>query len=435
MLSSSIDLELFPAELVDGKPNPATANFYRVARSAFHGGEPSEENVDLWSRAGAGNHSVLTGAYDRNRNLDPAFAERPVGTFEVASGWVNVGRGRLLPAGLVTWVSVRPTHRRRGILREMMELNLRQQAEAGVPVAVLTASEAGIYSRFGFQNVYSAGELRLRTNRFKLRPEAKSRVQAAGSMMQVSIPWLLEHRSDLSAAYLRSYRGCVDSRTGMAFDLYRNESDGKLRSRLYAAVHLNERGVLDGLVSYRTSDGNDGGARVVELLAADPTVELALWDYLAHLDLIKEIQAHPQPVDHLLLTALVDQRAVEVASVTDHMWARVLDPVRTLRERAYSPAAMDAGLTITFEVVDPLGLAAGTFELSLDRGEVRVTRVDGAVTNLRVQVQALAALVFGAPSPTQLAAAGQIEGASAQVVDYLDAMFAPVGLSRCPTEF
>ena len=50
----------------------------------------------------------------------------------------------------LTWVSVEITHRRRGILRALIERQLREAAARGVPVAVLTASEASIYGRFGF---------------------------------------------------------------------------------------------------------------------------------------------------------------------------------------------------------------------------------------------------------------------------------------------
>jgi predicted acetyltransferase len=55
------------------------------------------------------------------------------------------------PVAGVTWVSVALTHRRRGVLRELMLRQLaglhEQQRE---PVAALWASEAAIYGRFGY---------------------------------------------------------------------------------------------------------------------------------------------------------------------------------------------------------------------------------------------------------------------------------------------
>ncbi|HZV93467.1 MAG TPA: GNAT family N-acetyltransferase, partial [Caldimonas sp.] len=45
----------------------------------------------------------------------------------------------------LTWVSVELTYRRRGVLRSVIESQLRAHAEAGLAATVLTASEGGIY--------------------------------------------------------------------------------------------------------------------------------------------------------------------------------------------------------------------------------------------------------------------------------------------------
>ncbi|HZP15518.1 MAG TPA: GNAT family N-acetyltransferase, partial [Nocardioides sp.] len=61
---------------------------------------------------------------------------------------MTVPGGRLDVPG-VTWVSVDPTYRRRGILRKLMRRQLGDFRDAGLAAAVLTASEGGIYGRFG----------------------------------------------------------------------------------------------------------------------------------------------------------------------------------------------------------------------------------------------------------------------------------------------
>ena len=50
----------------------------------------------------------------------------------------------------LTWVSVELTDRRRGVLRAVVEDQLRAGAAAGFAASVLGASEGGIYGRFGF---------------------------------------------------------------------------------------------------------------------------------------------------------------------------------------------------------------------------------------------------------------------------------------------
>src|SRR5262249_62239311 len=58
--------------------------------------------------------------------------------------------GGQLPAAGVTWVGVLPTHRRRGVLTEMMRNQIEDVHERGEPLAILWASEAAIYGRFGY---------------------------------------------------------------------------------------------------------------------------------------------------------------------------------------------------------------------------------------------------------------------------------------------
>src|SRR3954453_872967 len=59
--------------------------------------------------------------------------------------------GAQVPVAGVTMVGVRATHRRRGILRDLMRSQLTDIHEAGnEPLAALTASEPVIYPRFGY---------------------------------------------------------------------------------------------------------------------------------------------------------------------------------------------------------------------------------------------------------------------------------------------
>src|SRR6476469_6620290 len=69
--------------------------------------------------------------------------------------------GNVLPCGGVTVVGVYPTHRRRRILRAMMDAQLRDIHEREEPIAALWASEETIYGRFGYGLAAWAGEINL----------------------------------------------------------------------------------------------------------------------------------------------------------------------------------------------------------------------------------------------------------------------------------
>jgi len=69
--------------------------------------------------------------------------------------------GGSLPCAGVTVVGVHPTHRRRGVLRAMMDTQLRDVHERAEPIAALWASEETIYGRFGYGVASWAGELQI----------------------------------------------------------------------------------------------------------------------------------------------------------------------------------------------------------------------------------------------------------------------------------
>src|SRR5262245_4859042 len=84
---------------------------------------------------------------------DRAFAVREGG--EVVGGCasfpfeLSVPGGTVRAAGLSV-VGVLPTHRRRGILRDMMRVQLDDVRRRGEPIGYLWASEDTIYGRFGY---------------------------------------------------------------------------------------------------------------------------------------------------------------------------------------------------------------------------------------------------------------------------------------------
>ena len=71
----------------------------------------------------------------------------------VAGSWalqMTLPGGRSVPTGGVTWVSVAVTHRRQGVLTQLMQAIHDDIDARGEPLAALTASEGGIYERFGY---------------------------------------------------------------------------------------------------------------------------------------------------------------------------------------------------------------------------------------------------------------------------------------------
>src|SRR4051812_34728595 len=73
----------------------------------------------------------------------------------------TVPGGAQVPTAGVMAVGVLPTHRRRGVLTKLMQRQLADAHERGEPLALLYASEGGIYSRFGYGLASLAGNIDL----------------------------------------------------------------------------------------------------------------------------------------------------------------------------------------------------------------------------------------------------------------------------------
>src|SRR5215217_5702996 len=106
---------------------------------------------------------------EMDRSLGLWDGDQVVATSGIYSRTLTVP-GAVVPCAGVTWVTVAPTHRRRGVLTAIMRRQLtevhEQQRE---PVAALWASEYPIYGRFGYAPATARAALTGRTERLRLR--------------------------------------------------------------------------------------------------------------------------------------------------------------------------------------------------------------------------------------------------------------------------
>lgn len=402
--------------------------------AGFNDPHPPEALVERVARMAGQKASLLTEVFPiAPAGPDPQMQALPVGTFEIYPGTVNIGGGSLAKAGLVSEVTVRPTHKRRGILRTMMELNLDRLAASGVPFALLIAAAGDLYGRFGFEAVGYSRTVRIcAKDQFKYQEGVRKTVSRSGSVETVTLGWLFPRREQVYREYHSLMRLSVYPHDGFAEYTYFENASDEFKSTYRAAIHTDQSGKMDGYVIYNTARKET--TEVTELIATNAAAELALWEHLVSIELVGAIEAKLYAAPSTLELALTDQRIVETKSWDDSLWVRTLDPIFALSQRAYSTAARLAGMGIVFEVQDPQGYAAGTFSLQLDEGGAELRRVDEPA-QVQVSIRGLSSLVFGSAPPHILAGAGHITGATPAVVEYLDAMFAPVGEGATPADF
>ena len=183
---------------------------------------------------------------------------------------------------------------------------------------------------------------------------------------------------------------------------FREGPDKKLRT----AVHLDGAGQPDGYVIYKSGERSDRGRpiEVQDLVALSPSAYLRIWRFLADIDLADRVVWEGAPLDDPLEWALVEPRVVNLLTVKDLIWIRVLDVVAALEARPWG-----ADGDVVLEVADPLGHAAGRFRVTTSAGSAKVepTNEDPEV---RLDAETLGSLYLGGVGVGVLAAAGRITG-------------------------
>jgi len=398
------ELRTLPA-VVDaaGHADAATRAWIQADAQGFHSGRMSEAAVDRWAASMAADGHRLTAVHQRGplpAELGEQAADAPVATFSGFERTLNAGGAEPVAAHLISSVTVRPTHRRRGLLRRMMTADLAGAAAQGYPLAALTVSEATIYRRFGFGVATSVHAVEVRTDaRFGLLAPPQGRCEL------VEARTLLDLGPKVFARFHATRPGSVDRQSGH-WDAVAGLDDGKGAPdpSVRAAVHLDLDGAVDGYVAYRFAgwDSEPATLDVVDLVAVDADAYLGLWEFLAAVDLVDRVRWKAAPAEDPLRWALADARVLTTTGVEDYVWVRVLDPVTAFAARGYVGEG-----ELVLEVEDDLGFAAGRFRLRVAGGRGELERVD-VEPDLALDVSVLGSLYLGGVDPLVLAAASRL---------------------------
>lgn len=317
---------------------------------------------------------------------------------------LTVPGGSVLPMAGVSNIVVAPTHRRRGALRAMLvELHARIAA-AGYAVAGLTASEGGIYGRFGYGPATVRQSLSVERRRAAFHPD----VPDPGG---VRLGWPGEHRARVEDVYERWRRqtpGGLHTPDIMWDSVFADrDADRGGGTALRAMLHA------DGFALYRAHDERPGrAARLTKFVALTPDAHIALWRALLGLDLMDSVQLDTFPADPLPYL-LADARVVRVEHTADDLWMRLVDVPAALRQRRYAAdlsAVVDDG-------------AGGRFALDVRDGSAECTPTT-APPDVHLDASVLGSLFLGAHRASSFAAAGRLRCGDSALVQQFDAAFA-----------
>jgi predicted acetyltransferase len=365
-----------------------------------------------------------------DRTLAAFEGDKIVGTGRLYSLELTMPGGRLLPTAGVSWIAVLPTHRRRGILTAIKRRQLDDAADRGEALAILYASESGIYRRFGYGVSTSSMSVSVerRHSQF-LNPVPDGRVRL------VEEDDARKLFPDIFDRARRNQPGAVQRVDAWWPDEFFWRDHDEKGTRHYCVCESPD-GNLDGYAAYRfeASWDNDpnGTVHVTDLVSVTPEARAVLWRYLLDVDLVDTIKAWVVPVDEPLRWLLRESRRMRVTRLGDSLWVRVLDAPAALSARTYAMPGR-----VVFEIADPVrpdGEAAGRFVLEggPDGADARRTTDE---PDLVLDVAALGGVLLGGVRPSALARAGLVDERTPGALAIADSMFAVEPLPFSMTDF
>lgn len=325
--------------------------------------------------------------------------------------------GGLIPCGGTTVITVKPTHRRQGVLTAMMEFHLSEASARGELATALWATESAIYGRFGYGIAAHAYEM-------KVERASISFAHLAAAQGLVRLVDVEEARKILPDIYerVRPERPGFLTRSPVRWDeehFYDPEHHRSGRTAKRWVVYEDSSGV-GGYANYRQQlrfeDGLPSGTvEFGELIATSPEAEDALWRYLVGIDLVRELESWNTDPSASLRWIVADGRRVHTRP-SDGVWVRLLDIPGALEARQYRVPGQ-----LVMEVSDGFGDSAGRYSLDAGPSQAASARTNEP-SDLALDVRELGAIYLGGTRPSELARAGLITG-SDEAVRMADDMF------------
>ena len=337
--------------------------------------------------------------------------------------------GGSLPTGGVTLVSVKPSHRRQGLLTTMMRQQLDDIHQRGEPIATLWASEAAIYGRFGYGLASMQSGVSAEKDKIKF-------LNDPGPSGRVTMPTLAEAKEVIAPVYDR-----VQERTPGMYERTDNWWKWRLlrdpkewregASQKFVAVWEDD-GEPSAYMIYRIQQGwseagPTGSVQVQELIADGVDALREMWRFAINIDLVNKVKSNfPMlPSDSPLRAMVTEIRRLQ-ARLADALWLRVVDVKAALEGRGY---ATDG--EIVFKLEDRFcDWNSGTWSLKVGGGRALVSPSD-ARPDLTFDASTLGSLYLGTFTFAQMQRAGRVEGET----ELADALFRTDTAPYCPEIF
>ena len=384
-------------------------------------------------------HSAPADLVDRFEHLIPPDRATYVSEGDVMVGTAGIYPftltipGGEIPAAGVTMVGVLPSHRRKGVLTRMMRRQFEESRDRGEPVAVLWASEGGIYERFGYGIAAVQHQVGIERQHAKFRddpgPSGRIRLHSLDKAAHAIGPIWDRVRKERPGLFVRT------SDWWKHHTLADPEEHRRGGGPMFCAVW--EKDSEDHAYAlYRLHASWDWGSpngrlNVKEVVADSSEATREMWRFLFGVDLAIKVETNiaSLAVDDPLPLMIEEMRRVHTIR-WDSLWVRIVDVAPALEARSYA-----TGGVLVLELDDPhcpWNTGRWRIEARPDGASVATT---GDEPDVRMTPQDLGQIYLGGFTFSQLHRAGRLEELSTGAIARADSMFVTDVAPWCPEIF
>jgi predicted acetyltransferase len=370
---------------------------------------------------------------DKDRFWCAIDRDSVVGTSGVFTQRLSVPGGEVA-AGGVTFVTVLPSHRRRGLMSGMMRTMIDDCHRRGEPIAMLWAAEGTIYQRFGYGLATYCVNFEAETQSIRFTRdwprEGQVRLVPAGQGRDLIDPVYQAVRSSRAGFLLRDERWWP----GVLPNPDKDHKGGE--ARRLAVFEADS--TVEAYAVYKTKAewsprGPSGSLVVEEAMASTPRGWREIWRFLFEVDLVRTLKTWRMPVDHPVFSLVSEIRRLGT-TVGDGLWVRIVDVPSALAARTYGPAGRGHG-SLTFDFADEYcPWNAGRWRLDVVDGEAQVERTDAAA-DLALDANDLGSMYLGGFRASALAVSGRVVELRPGALALADDLFGTPLQPWCPQEF
>jgi predicted acetyltransferase len=313
--------------------------------------------------------------------------------------------GKAVPISGVTTVSTDPPDRQKGYLRQLVTRHFQELHDQGErPLAVLFASQAAIYQRYGYAVVSTQYQYDIEPRYIQFNEP----LETPGTLRYLDP----DPEADFGTL-VGLYREYREHRTG---EVHRGKPmwDAGILSapapgETRVVVVYEEDGELQGYAIYRTGPGTapwpepDHQCHIDDIVWLTPQAYRAFWELFAKMQLVRRIEWHNVAGDDPLPHLLLEPRMLRRRS-SEQLLARIVDVEGSFRGRGYEESER-----LSFALDDDLCTwNSGQWQIYTGPDDAEVTKLESGTPDISLKAGTLAMLLFGQITASQAARYGKL---------------------------